>query len=64
MAGSDEQKRTNETGMAVPLLTTCDIAGKDITGDALLTQRTIATQLDALRRIFLGNRFVPAVNTE
>src|SRR2546422_6045868 len=41
--GSDEQKRTNEIGMAIPLLETCDIAGKDITGDALLTQRAIAT---------------------
>ena len=28
--------------MAIPLLDTCDIAGKDITGDALLTQRAIA----------------------
>ena len=43
VAGSDEQKRTNEIGMAIPLLTTCDIAGKDITGDALLTQRSLAT---------------------
>src|SRR2546427_7885069 len=43
--GSDEQKRTNEIGMAIPLLKTCDIAGKDITGDALLTQRAIATYL-------------------
>jgi predicted transposase YbfD/YdcC len=29
--------------MAIPLLETCDIAGKDITGDALLTQRSLAT---------------------
>jgi len=43
VADSDEQKRTNEIGMAIPLLKTCDIAGKDITGDALLTQRAIAT---------------------
>ena len=28
--------------MAIPLLDTCNIAGKDITGDALLTQRAIA----------------------
>jgi predicted transposase YbfD/YdcC len=41
--GSDEQKRTNEIGMAIPLLKTCVIEGKDITGDALLTQRAIAT---------------------
>ena len=45
VAGSDEQKRTNEIGMAIPLLATCDIAGKDITGDALLTQRAIATHV-------------------
>jgi len=42
VAGSEEQKRTNEIGMAIPLLQTCVIAGKDITGDALLTQRAIA----------------------
>ena len=42
VAGSDEQKRTNEIGMAIPLLETCEIAGKDITGDALLTQRSLA----------------------
>jgi len=29
--------------MAIPLLASCDIAGKDITGDALLTQRLLAT---------------------
>lgn len=45
VADSDEQKRTNEIGMAIPLLETCDIAGKDITGDALLTQRAIATHV-------------------
>ena len=45
VAGSDEQKRTNEIGMAIPLLTTCDIAGKDVTGDALLTQRRLAVYL-------------------
>jgi len=42
VAGSDEQKRTNEIGMAIPLLENCGIAGKDITADALLTQRAIA----------------------
>jgi predicted transposase YbfD/YdcC len=31
--------------MTIPLLNTCDIAGKDITGDALLTQRAIATHV-------------------
>ena len=45
VAGSDAQKLTNEIGMAIPLLASCDIAGKDITGDALLTQRAIATHL-------------------
>ena len=40
--GRDEQKQTNEIGMAIPLLQTCVIEGKDITGDALLTQRAIA----------------------
>jgi len=45
VAGREEKKRTNEIGMAIPLLTPCDIAGKDITGDALLTQRAIATYL-------------------
>jgi predicted transposase YbfD/YdcC len=43
--GSDEEKRTNEIGMAIPLLETCDIRGKDITGDALLTQRAIAAYI-------------------
>lgn len=31
--------------MAIPLLAKCDIAGKDITADALLTQRALATYL-------------------
>ena len=47
VADSDEQKRTNEIGMAIPLLAGCAIAGKDITGDALLTQRTLATYIVA-----------------
>jgi len=38
--GSDEQKRTNEIGMAIPLL-----ESRDITGDALLTQRTLASYI-------------------
>ena len=41
--GSDEQKRTNEIGMAIPLLDGCEIVGRDITGDALLTQRPLAS---------------------
>lgn len=43
--GSDEEKRTNEIGMAIPLLSTCDIAGRDITADALLTQRSVAEHI-------------------
>jgi predicted transposase YbfD/YdcC len=39
---SDQLKRTNEIKMAIPLLNTIDIEGKDITADALLTQRKIA----------------------
>ena len=35
--GDDELKRTNEIGMAIPLLDGCDLAGKDVTADALLT---------------------------
>ena len=31
--------------MAIPLLDTCDLVGKDITGDALLTQRALATYI-------------------
>jgi predicted transposase YbfD/YdcC len=45
VAGSDAHKRTNEIGMAIPLLERCALAGKDITGDALLTQRALATYL-------------------
>jgi len=45
VAGSDKEKQTNEIGMAIPLLATCDIAGKDVTGDALLTQRALAADV-------------------
>jgi predicted transposase YbfD/YdcC len=31
--------------MAIPLLDGCDITGKDVTGDALLTQRALATYI-------------------
>ena len=43
--GSDEHKRTNEIGMAIVLLKTCNIAGRNITGDALLTQRALAAYI-------------------
>ncbi|MFU3625523.1 ISAs1 family transposase [Pseudomonas aeruginosa] len=45
--GSDKVKRTNEIGMAIPLLDTCEIAGRDLTADALLTQRKLAAYLVA-----------------
>jgi len=41
----EEVKRTNEIKTAVPLLDAIDIKGKDITADALLTQRTIASYI-------------------
>jgi len=43
--GTDEVKQTNEIGMFIPLLEGMDIAGKTITADALLTQRTLARYL-------------------
>ena len=45
VAGGEEAKKTNEIGMFIPLLDGIDIAGKDITADALLTQRKLATYL-------------------
>ena len=45
VAGGEEEKRTNEIGRAIPLPASCDIAGKDITADALPTQRAIATYI-------------------
>ncbi len=41
----EEVKRTNEIKTAIPLLDAIDIQGKDITADALLTQRKIADYL-------------------
>jgi hypothetical protein len=43
--GRDEAKQTNEIGMFIPLLENIDIQGKDITADALLTQRKLASFL-------------------
>ena len=43
VADSFDSKQTNETGMFIPLLDGIDIKGKDITADALLTQRKLAT---------------------
>lgn len=44
MENSEELKQTNEIKTAIPLLQSAgaDLAGKDITADALLTQREIA----------------------
>ena len=42
----DETKRTNEIGIAIPLLDRLDnIAAKTLTADALLTQRALASSL-------------------
>jgi len=43
--GHEELKQTNEIKMAIPLLDAIDIQGKDITADALLTQRKFARYL-------------------
>ena len=41
----DEVKRTNEIKIAAPLLDEIDIKGKDVTADALLTQRELANYI-------------------
>ena len=43
--GDTETKRTNEIKMAAPLLDEIDIRGKEISADALLTQREFARYL-------------------
>ena len=48
--GREEVKRTNEIKMAIPLLEAIDIEGKDITADALLTQRELADYLVTKRK--------------
>jgi len=45
VAGSDELKQTNEIGMFMPVMDALDIEGHTITGDALLTQRKLASYL-------------------
>lgn len=47
MGNPEELKRTNEIKMAIPLLEAIDITGKDVTTDALLTQRELAHYLVA-----------------
>jgi hypothetical protein len=48
--GKEEVKRTNEIKMAIPVLETIDIEGKDIIAYALLTQRTLAEYLVSERK--------------
>ena len=48
--GKEEVKRTNEIKTAIPLLEAIDIAGKDVSGDALLTQRELADYLVGTRK--------------
>jgi predicted transposase YbfD/YdcC len=45
VADGEEVKRTNEIKMAIPLLDAIDIAGKEVSADALLTQRKLADYL-------------------
>ncbi len=47
--GSELEKQTNEIKIAFSLLDAIDIAGKTITTDALITQRTFANYLVAKR---------------
>ncbi len=42
---SEQYKQTNEIGMAIPLLDSHELKDKDITADALLTQRKVADYL-------------------
>ena len=44
----EEAKRTNEIKTAIPLLEAIEIAGKEVSADALLTQRELADYLVTL----------------
>ena len=46
----EEVKRTNEIKMAIPLLEAIDIEGKEVSADALLTQRKLADYLVRKRK--------------
>jgi len=48
--GDDQLKRTNEISTAIPLLDAIDIQDKDITADALLTQRKLGKYLVEKRK--------------
>lgn len=50
IADTDEVKRTNEIKMAIPLLEAIPLEGREITADALLTQRALARYLVQERR--------------
>lgn len=50
VADTEEVKRTNEIKMAIPLLDSIPLAGREITADALLTQRALARYLVAERQ--------------
>lgn len=43
--GSEEQKHTNEIGYVIALLEAIEVSGRDISADALHTQRKLATYL-------------------
>lgn len=45
VANTEKVKRTNEIKMAIPLLEAIEIEGREITADALLTQRQLARYL-------------------
>ena len=47
---TEELKQTNEIGMAIPLLDNLDLKDKDVTADALLTQRKLANYLVVKRQ--------------
>src|SRR5207244_12028160 len=46
----EEAKRTNEIKTAIPLLEAIEIAGKEVSADALLTQRELADYLVTKRK--------------
>jgi predicted transposase YbfD/YdcC len=50
LVSDQEVKRTNEIKTAIPLLDAIDIQGKEISADALLTQRKIADYLVRQRK--------------
>src|SRR5207253_11407693 len=47
---AEEAKRTNDIKTAIPLLEAIEIAGKEVSADALLTQRELADYLVTKRK--------------